>query len=283
MNSAERRGWRKAISLGAAIAAISGISGSAAAQCDFCPEDVTNDTAINVNDLLQVLGDWGQSDTSSDIDNSGSVDVNDLLLVLSAWGPCQFEYEEISDNSEAAQIALEMLGEEGALLPDPENVERIEQDLDAIRTELSDLASQGHSPAWVSNQVIVSLVDNPTKEALAELECFNEYYQVVNIDKIFGTIYTYTLAGDVNVPALAGIYTSLDAVDFAEPNGIIGGQNFWVPERQGDGTWIWDVDDGFHDCFDGCDCHNLYLIETTEDGMVELLNFEQQGQPWCEF
>jgi hypothetical protein len=71
-------------------------------------------------------------------------------------------------------------------------------------------------------------------------------------------------------------------VQFAEPNGLIGGQNFWTPTDHG-ASWIRDVDDGWYDCFDGCDRHRLYPLGTTAAGGIRLLSFEEFGAPWCEF
>ena len=51
----------------------------------------------------------------------------------------------------------------------------------------------------------------------------------------------------------------------------------------GSGDWIWYIDDGWHDCFDGCDCHIYYTFLVTEDGSVTLLDKQQWGMPWCEW
>jgi hypothetical protein len=82
---------------------------------------------------------------------------------------------------------------------------------------------------------------------------------------------------------MSAIYQALSEVTVGEPNGLIGGQNFWTPTDNGDGTWTWVVDDGFHDCFDGCDCHTVYTFETDGEGSATLLNVEQFGQSWCDF
>jgi hypothetical protein len=52
-----------------------------------CPADIDDDGFINVNDLLEVIGQWGGSG-SADVNGDSIVDVNDLLLVIGAWGPC---------------------------------------------------------------------------------------------------------------------------------------------------------------------------------------------------
>lgn len=55
-----------------------------------CPGDVTGDLQIDVNDLLLVIGAWGQCDPPcpADTDMDGMVDVNDLLQVILDWGDC---------------------------------------------------------------------------------------------------------------------------------------------------------------------------------------------------
>jgi hypothetical protein len=54
-----------------------------------CIADVAgNDGQVNVNDLLFIIADWGQSGSPADIDGSGQVDVGDLLLVIADWGEC---------------------------------------------------------------------------------------------------------------------------------------------------------------------------------------------------
>ena len=57
-------------------------------QTDCIADVVGNDGQVNVNDLLFVIGDWGQNGSPADIDGSGQVDVGDLLLVIADWGPC---------------------------------------------------------------------------------------------------------------------------------------------------------------------------------------------------
>ncbi len=54
-----------------------------------CVEDLNGDGLINVSDLLEVVGEWGSTQSSADIDNSGVVDTGDLLAVIAAWGQCE--------------------------------------------------------------------------------------------------------------------------------------------------------------------------------------------------
>jgi murein tripeptide amidase MpaA len=54
-----------------------------------CPADVAGDDGlVNVNDLLFVIADWGQSGSPADINGNGHVDVGDLLMVIADWGSC---------------------------------------------------------------------------------------------------------------------------------------------------------------------------------------------------
>jgi len=79
--------------------AFGGTWGGAASACDdpdacdtgtSCPEDVDGSGAVNVDDALAILSDWGSTGGgSSDVTGDGVVDVNDLLAVIAAWGPCQ--------------------------------------------------------------------------------------------------------------------------------------------------------------------------------------------------
>ncbi|MCH2154142.1 MAG: hypothetical protein MK089_12450 [Phycisphaerales bacterium] len=51
-----------------------------------CPGDVNGDQEIDVVDILQLIGDWGQTGTDSDVDGDGDVDTDDLLFMLSVFG-----------------------------------------------------------------------------------------------------------------------------------------------------------------------------------------------------
>ncbi|MCH2148589.1 MAG: hypothetical protein MK095_04075 [Phycisphaerales bacterium] len=52
-----------------------------------CPADIHVDGVINVQDLLVILSEWGESG-SGDVDDNGITDVLDLLKVIESWGVC---------------------------------------------------------------------------------------------------------------------------------------------------------------------------------------------------
>jgi hypothetical protein len=266
--------WCLTASAGAALAAPPAL----AVECD---SDIDGNMVVDVLDLLEVLGQWGPCvGCPADINGDDVVDGLDLLQVLGDWGPCLFDYGDPWPDAEAEQIGLEMLGAGGPLLIPQAIYDRIDADLDLIRADHPGLVGETHSPWWVPNQLIVNLVPG---EPLDDYQALNTYFQVIDEDNIFGDWWVLTFIGNINVPALAIEYMALSAVNIAEPNGIIGGQNFWTPSDQGGGVWRWDIDDGFWDCFDGCDCHRLYVIDTDADGTVTLISYQEVGQPWCEF
>jgi hypothetical protein len=56
-----------------------------------CPADIEDDDGVvDVDDLLELLDEWGDDDDDeeADINQDGTVDVQDLLILLAAWGPC---------------------------------------------------------------------------------------------------------------------------------------------------------------------------------------------------
>jgi len=57
------------------------------ALADVCPADINGDGFVNTEDLLILLGNWGNSG-DGDVDSNGVVNTADLLLLLAAWGPC---------------------------------------------------------------------------------------------------------------------------------------------------------------------------------------------------
>ncbi|MCH8822864.1 MAG: hypothetical protein IH984_05075 [Planctomycetes bacterium] len=246
-----------------------------------CNADLDDDGQVGTSDLLLLFSSWGPCEGCvADLNGDGSVNTSDILELFAGWGPTQFEFADGQDDAEAQQIAIEMLGAGGPLNVPTDIYERVDRDLDLIRAAVPDLISQLHSPAWVEGQILAQILENEPQQ---EYLCLNEYYQVINLDNFSSNLWLITFADNINIPALAPIYAATPAVSFAEPNGIFGGQNFWTPTDFGGGLWQWVIDDGWHDCFDGCDCHRVYTIRTDSKKNVQIISIEEFGQPWCDF
>ncbi|MCH2153057.1 MAG: proprotein convertase P-domain-containing protein [Phycisphaerales bacterium] len=56
-------------------------------ECE-CPADLNGDQMINVEDVLQVIAAFGETNSEADIDGNGQVDIGDILLVIEGWGIC---------------------------------------------------------------------------------------------------------------------------------------------------------------------------------------------------
>ena len=53
-----------------------------------CEGDVDGNGAVDVSDILAIVGAWGSNDPDADINGDGTVNVSDILLAVGAWGPC---------------------------------------------------------------------------------------------------------------------------------------------------------------------------------------------------
>jgi hypothetical protein len=53
-----------------------------------CVADINGDSMVNVNDLLEVVNQWGSTSGSADINGDGIVNVSDLLEIVNSWGSC---------------------------------------------------------------------------------------------------------------------------------------------------------------------------------------------------
>lgn len=123
-------------------------------------------------------------------------------------------------------------------------------------------------------------IDNSTDPG-PEYDAMNSFYRLVD-EEIHGTWRVLTFCGNLNMPVLADIYAALPDVAWADPNSLIGIDNYYTIEVM-DTTYRYDIDDGFWDCFDGCDCHRHYIIDVAADGTVTLVQYEEYGWSWCEF
>ena len=53
-----------------------------------CYGDVNEDGVVDIDDLFEVLGHWGEGAGPYDLNDDGAVDIDDLFEVLASWGPC---------------------------------------------------------------------------------------------------------------------------------------------------------------------------------------------------
>ncbi len=245
-----------------------------------CDADLDRSGDVGIVDLLDLLSLWGTNPGGPPDFDGGGVGISDLLSLLARWGPIAIDYGKPPADPEAEQIGLEMLGSSGPVLLPADVYQRVRFDLLLIRGHEPSLADEAHTPAWVPNQLLVQLVP---AAPLDEYLCLNEIHQVIDADLLFGTLYVLTFAGNLNVEALVQVYSGAPEVDFAEPNGIIGGQNVWTPTDLGGGVWQWQVDDAWCDCFDGCDCHRVWIFETDAEGNIQTIGVQEFGFPWCNF
>lgn len=157
--------------------------------------------------------------------------------------------------------------------------ERILRDLALIRAAWPVLQGAVDDPDYVPDELLVELTPAgpwPTFDAM------NVYYQVTAVDHLFGDWYVLTFCDNINAPVAAEIYATLADVDFAEPNSLIGTDDEVTIQVLGT-THRYAIDDGFHDCFDGCDCFRFWVVDVTEAGAVSLADYSESGQSWCVF
>lgn len=53
-----------------------------------CCADANHSGAVNIDDLLQVINNWGATGNSADVTHDGVVDIDDMLAVINGWGAC---------------------------------------------------------------------------------------------------------------------------------------------------------------------------------------------------
>jgi hypothetical protein len=58
-------------------------------SCGSCRWDLNGDHRVDQLDLIEVILEWGQSDSAADVSNNGSVGVDDLIEIVNNWGSCR--------------------------------------------------------------------------------------------------------------------------------------------------------------------------------------------------
>lgn len=211
----------------------------------------------------------------ADLHADGDVDLEDYAVLTQLVGEAYFDYGPQRENLEAELLAMDVSGELRA--PDAE-YERILRDLALIRAEYSELVTVIDDEDYVPNQLIVGVDES---QPLDDYYALNEFYRVED-EEIHYSYRLLTFCDNLNGPELAAIYAALPAVSWGDPNWWIGIDDYITIEVL-ESAYRYNIDDGFWDCYDGCDCHREWIIDVDESGTVTLISYEEWGQSWCEF
>jgi hypothetical protein len=212
--------------------------------------------------------------TRADLDADGDADLRDLALFAPHFDARYFNYGPRRDNLEAEMLAMALSGKLRA--PDAE-YERILRDLQLIRAAYPQLETVIDDPDYAPNQLLVGLEGEPP----AGYAAFNQYYLVVD-EEIHSWWRVLTYCDNLNAEVLALEYAALPGIDWAEANFAIGIDDYITIQVLAT-TYRYHIDDGFWDCFDGCDCHREWVIDVDESGTVTLVSYNEWGMPWCDF
>ncbi len=260
-----------------------------AEQACYGPGDINRDGVVGLADHALVVGCLGGVDVTvppqgcdqgdfgrADLDMDSDVDMIDFTLFSIGFAEAYFDYGPERQNAEAEMLAMAASGELRA--PDVE-YDRILRDLALIRVAYPELITVIDDPDYVRNELIVSVPKGPPTEAY---EALNRFFLVTDVDPLFGSWYVLTFCDNLNAPVLALEYAALPEVQYAEPNYMIGIDDYITVTPIGE-VYHYSIDDGFLDCFDGCDCHRLWELEVDDAGTVTLISYQETGMPWCEF
>ncbi|MCH8150451.1 MAG: FG-GAP repeat protein, partial [Planctomycetes bacterium] len=252
---------------------------------------------IAVGTSQDCTGDGVPDDCDPDCNFSGTPDSCDILEGISQdidedgipdecenWSLCQtgpeyFDFGPHRLDSEAERLAMQVSWELRA--PDDE-YDRIRSDLSLIREAFPMLDAVVDDPGYAPDQLIVRL---SSSGSLPSYEDMNTYYQVVEDSLLGGTdTHLLTFCDNLNAPVLSAEYTALPGVLYAEPNLAIGTDDEITITLLG-GVRRYTIVDGFHDCFDGCDCERTWVIDVDEAGDVTLILYDENdfGWSWCVF
>jgi hypothetical protein len=256
-------------------------------ECDL-PGDVNLDGNVDLADYGQLAAclagpgeatpppdcsseDFAQADT----DDDGDVDLGDFNELAHNFGLSRFPYGPHRENVEAEMLAMDL---SGALRAPDKPYDRILRDLQLIREAYPELVTVIDDPDYMPNELLIGL---DTSGSTEEYDALNEYYFVID-EEVHTSFRVLTFCDNLNAPVLAELYAAVPEVDWADPNWFIGIDDYITITEIGD-KMRYDIDDGFHDCFDGCDCHRLWVIDVDLDGVVTLVSYTEEGYPWCEF
>lgn len=263
-------------------------SAAVAQQTCFGPGDINADSRVNAGDWLAFEtclagpdvtvpppGSDPEQFARADLAGDGDVDLADLAALMPLMGQAYFDYGPHRDNLEAEMLAMAL---RQTLRADESDYQRILRDLALIRAEYPKLQNVIDDTDWVPKELILKLVaGQPT----AGYQALNRFYQVVQ-ERVYTWGIVLTFCDNLNAEVLASKYAALPEVQWASPNYLYGIENYIIVTDRGD-RWDYWIDDGFWDCFDGCDCHREWLLQVDAQGTVYLISYLEWGMPWCVF
>lgn len=273
--------------------------GPSAAGSGACGSDLDASGQVNSVDLALMLGQWTEgggvgpclSGPPADLNDDCRVNGLDLALLLAEWGQTPvFDFGPPMPNEEAAQIALEMLGPGGPLLPSAEDYQRVERDLALIRAFEPALVGAAHGPLWSPTQLHVY---RDAEADQTEFQCMVRHYLAVEevhpAPPCLELRHTLAFPHKLNVEALAdtfatdennfvvicrfGLGTSGSTFCSVCPyswSAGFGGLNGWHPVAGADGVWQWTVRKGNH-CMGP---QEVWMFDTDAEGTVLLKDYQ---------
>jgi|GEM_PF-6808095 len=211
----------------------------------------------------------------ADLNHDGDVDLADLAALMPLMGLAYFDYGPHREDLEAEMLAMAL---RHTLRAQESDYQRIRRDLALIRVAYPKLRDVIDDTDWVPKQLLLKLYPGQPNNNYKEL---NRFYQVVR-EQVQSWGILLTFCDNLNAEELDDIYAALPEVQWAQPNHLYGIDDFITVADLG-GRWEYWIDDGFMDCFDGCDCHREWLLQVDTAGVVYLIYYREWGMPWCEF
>jgi hypothetical protein len=257
-------------------------------QTCFGAGDVNGDAFVDVGDLATLAQCMTGSGNMTvppgcdpgafergDVDLDDDLDVHDVAELVLHVGTAYFDFGPRRDNQEAELLAMDLAD---ALRAPEIEYNRILGDLAAIRGKYPELVDVVDDTDFAPNQLLVGIGNPPPG---GDYETLNAFYQVLD-EEIHASWRLLTFCDNLNAVVLAPIYTAAPEVNWADPNWLIGIDDYITIAVIGT-TYRYNIDDGFWDCFDGCDCHREWIIDVDDLGNVMFVSYQEWGQPWCIF
>ncbi|KAG4065017.1 hypothetical protein HA402_004140 [Bradysia odoriphaga] len=166
-------------------------------------------------------------------------------------------------NTEATAVALETSRQ---LRAPPALVQKIADELKAIRTAYPQVNNVVHSAPWVVGELIAEFSD-------AQFGRIPSEYGEVTSRILFGEHKVLKFAEQYNPVVLAEELTTKKLVNFAEPNSVIGGGDSIRYDSQ---TGVYEFTHGWGDCPSGCINRHYWKFSVSPSGVTLL---SESGTP----